>query len=158
MNCPWKLKCPIGWLIYSDYIEKKMLKQTQVISNPGPLDYKTSALSTGPRSLDYSPIKNNEWNTRAPDITNIWLANSLEFGPNTNPHTHTHTHPHTLTHTHTPPPGKRRTNHCTKGTLQPRQENYTTTQHCVRALRTTYMTVLYINNIIIHPWATHCCT
>ena len=38
-----------------------MLKQTQVISNPGPLDYKTSALSTRPRSLDYSPItKTNE--------------------------------------------------------------------------------------------------
>ena len=144
MNCPWKLKCLIGWLIYFDYIgdkkKKKMLKQTQVISNPGPLDYKTSALSTRPRFLNYYPMKNNQWNTRAPDITDIWLAKSLELGPNTTPPpTHTHLHTHTPTHT---PPGKRRTNHCTKGTLQPRQENYTTTQHCVRALRITYMTVL----------------
>ena len=130
MNCPWKLKCPIGWLIYSDYIGgKNMLKQTQVISNPGPLDYKTSALSTRPRSLDYSPMKNNEWNTRAPDITKLWLAKSLKFGPNTNPHTHTP--PHTPPH---PPVNA---------------EQITAPKaHCN----------LYINNIIIHPWATHCCT
>ena len=82
-----------------------MLKQTQVISNPGPLDYNTSALSTRPRFLDYYPMKNNQWNTRAPDITDIGLAKSLEFGPNTNPHTHTHTPTSTPpTHIHTPPP------------------------------------------------------
>ena len=112
MKCPARLNAQLDdWFILILFLKNALADQSDF--EPGTPGFKVQRLICSvTQTLISSWWKINYWNTGASEITEIWLANSLEFGPNTNPPPHTHIHtytppthptPHTHTHpTHTP--------------------------------------------------------
>ena len=100
--------------------KKNTLKQTKVISNPGPLDFKSKAFPLGHAHLDCIMVTNQR-NIRATEKNWNLVGKIIRIWPEHKPtptHTHTHTHTHPYTHTPTHPPThpphtQYRTNYCT---------------------------------------------